>query len=587
MESRNVSIKNGFNEFASHQKNVNGLPDVMNRAIRFTLNDKAFYLIPVTHLDCENKDRIELVYRARISNALTFPSRFNVTFDGTKSWLLNAVLNNSERFLYWVIDDFLNIHGYLGLLFNSELGQIEVDSVMRIGDEHKGLMSQAMNTLENLVDSEFSTEHIYLLVLGDNSRALKFYSNLNYEIFEKIPHEWQESNGVRKLVSSETGTEWIYRMRKSILNMKSVPEKILTAGPSISSYELANVVDSTLNGWNENHSNYIRKFEDAFSEYVGVKYALATSSCTGALHLSLLASGIGPGDEVIVPDITWVATASAVRYVGAIPIFSDVDSSDWTMDIDSLSKLVTSRTKAIIPVHLYGYSARMNKIVDFARQFNLILIEDAAPAIGTTFQDRKVGTFGDFGCFSFQGAKLLVTGEGGMLVTNNKDLYERAYKIQDHGRKPGTFWIETLGYKYKMNNLTASFGMGQLRKVENQIYRKTRINHWYREMLSGLNTISFQSEISDSSAIHWMTSFTLNSDAPISRNELISKLADRNIDTRPVFPSISQYKIWGYEASTPDNSKHIGSHGINLPSGVNLSKEAIERVVAEISDLLA
>jgi perosamine synthetase len=236
---------------------------------------------------------------------------------------------------------------------------------------------------------------------------------------------------------------------------------------------------------------------------------------------------------------------------------------------------------------LYGYSARINKIVDFARQFNRILIEDAAPAIGTTFQDRKVGTFGDFGCFSFQGAKLLVTGEGGMLVTNNKDLYERAYKIQDHGRKPGTFWIETLGYKYKMNNLTASFGLGQLSKVENQIYRKTRINQWYREMLSGLNTIRFQNETPDSSAIHWMTSFTLNSEAPISRNELILKLADRNIDTRPVFPSISQYKIWGYEASTPENSKHIGSQGINLPSGVNLSKEAVERVAAEISDLLA
>lgn len=585
MELRDV--KNNFIDFASHQKNVIGLPDVINRAIKFTLNDQSFYLMPVTHLDYENENRIKLFYNARKDAESTFPSRFNVTLEGTKNWLLNGVLNNSGRFLYWIMDDYLNIHGYLGLLLNSDSGQIEIDSVMRIGNEHKGLISQAMYTIENLVDSEFSTENVYLLVLGDNSKALKFYSALDYEIFEKNPHKWEEVNGIRKLVPSETGSEWIYRMRKNILNVKTVPEKILTAGPSISSYELVNVVDSALNGWNANHSNYIRKFEDAFSEYVGAKYALATSSCTGALHLSLLAAGIGPGDEVIVPDITWVATASAVRYVGATPIFSDVDLSDWTMDVDSLSNLVTSRTKAIIPVHLYGYSARINKIVDFARQFNLILIEDAAPAIGTTFQNKKVGTFGDFGCFSFQGAKLLVTGEGGMLVTNNKDLYEKAFKIQDHGRRPGTFWIETLGYKYKMNNLTASFGLGQLRKVENQIYRKTRINSWYREMLSGLNMIKFQDQISESSAIHWMTSFTLSSDAPISRDELISKLAEKNIDTRPVFPSISRYKIWGYEASTPSNSIHIGSQGINLPSGVNLSKKAIERVVSEISDLLA
>jgi perosamine synthetase len=586
MTKRKLDLKGLFHDFVAHNKDVHGLQDLVNRAIKFNLKDQCFYLIPVTKLDYENDERVELFYNARKNNELTFPSRFNVTIEGTKKWLESAVITNPDKLLFWIVDDYFDVHGYLGFLFNAELGQIEIDSVMRIGDKHPGLMSQAMHALEDTADSEFSADDIYLLVLGENKRAIKFYLDLGFEIFEKISYKWEESDGINKLVPSANGPELIFRMRKSLFDVKSVPQKILTAGPSVSSFELVNVVDATVNGWNSNHSDYIRRFEDEFSEYIGSKYALATSSCTGALHLALLASGIGPGDEVIVPDITWVATASAVRYVGATPIFSDVDLADWTMDIDSLSKLVTPKTKAIIPVHLYGYSARINEIADFAKKFNLRLIEDAAPAIGTTFNDKKVGTFGDFGCFSFQGAKLLVTGEGGMLVTDNKELYEKAFKIQDHGRKPGTFWIETLGYKYKMNNVTASFGLGQLRKVENQIYRKTRINNWYRDMLSGLKVIDFQGEISNSSAIHWMTSFTLKSNSPVSRDELISKLATKNIDSRPVFPSISQYKIWGYEANTPENSKHIGSQGINLPSGVNLSKKAIERVSSEIIDIL-
>jgi perosamine synthetase len=581
-----LSTQNSFQLFSSHQKNVFTLSDAILRSNNFSSNKNIFTLLPVTKLDLENSERIELLANGRKNFPDTFPTRFNITIEGTRSWLSSSVLNNPNRLLYWITDQYLNIFGHVGLVFDPLKNVIQIDNVMRLKPEHKGLMSDAILALEKIAEIEFSIEEIYLLVLGTNTYAQKFYKDLDYEYQAKISHSWEEQENVKRLVPSESGSEYIFQMKKNVIRNLAISEQILTAGPSISNYELVNAVDAVKHGWNSKHSDYLKKFENEFAEFVGSKYAMATSSCTGALHLALLAAGIGPNDEVIVPDITWVATASAVRYVGAKPIFADVNLNDWTLNLNELSRLLTSRTKAIIPVHLYGYSANISKIVNFAKQNNLMVIEDAAPAIGTTFDNQKVGTFGDIGCFSFQGAKLLVTGEGGMFVTDSKEIYERAYKIQDHGRKPGTFWIETLGHKYKMNNITASFGLGQLAKVENQIFRKRRINQWYKELLGDIELIRFQEEIGGSNSIHWMTSFTINPESGISRNELISALSKKNIDTRPVFPSISQYEIWGYRAETPLNSKYIGDNGINLPSGVNLSIKSVEKVAKEIRDIL-
>lgn len=239
-----------------------------------------------------------------------------------------------------------------------------------------------------------------------------------------------------------------------------------------------------------------------------------------------------------------------------------------------------------MPVHLYGYGAPMPEIMRLARAHNLTVIEDAAPAIGTTIDGQFAGTFGDFGCYSFQGAKLLVTGEGGMLVTNNSDLFAKAKKIQDHGRKPGTFWIEELGHKYKMNNVTAALGLGQIQRAKNQIFRKRRISEWYQESLADIPGITFQAEGKGARSICWMTSFTIDPEYGMSRDALISELRKRGIDSRPVFPSISQYEIWGYDAKIPQNSKFIGDNGINLPSGVLLNRDSIEKVILNIRQIL-
>lgn len=363
-------------------------------------------------------------------------------------------------------------------------------------------------------------------------------------------------------------------------------ELILTAGPLVSHYENIYCIDAVNNGWNKEWSKYLDKFESEFASFVGSKYAIATSSCTGALHLSLLACGIGEGDEVIVPELTWVATASAIKYVGAKPVFADVDINTWCIDTNNLKSLLTEKTKAIMPVHLYGNPVNMEELMLFAKNNNLKVIEDAAPAIGATYDKKKVGSFGDFGCFSFQGAKLLVTGEGGMVVTDDDDLFNKFKKLWDHGRVPGTFWIDELGYKHKMSNLQAAFGVGQLENIEVLIEAKRRNYRRYKENLSGLAGIKLNTTGENTESIYWMTSILLEQEIGLDRNTFMEDLKNMNIDTRPVFPSISQYPIWGEHHEENINSKIIGENGVNLPSGVNLTTNQIDYISSSIISLL-
>ena len=369
-----------------------------------------------------------------------------------------------------------------------------------------------------------------------------------------------------------------------------VPKKgeiILTAGPSVSSLEASYAYDAAINGWNNNWAKYIRALEKKFADFLGVNYAISTSSCTGALQIALEALDIGDGDEVIVPDQTWVATANAVKYAGAKPVFADVEMTSWNICPNSVRKLINERTKAIIPVHMYGNPCNMDEIMKIASDFNLRIVEDAAPSIGASWKGRKTGTFGDFGGFSFQGAKLMVTGEGGMLVTNNLSLYEKAKKIADQGRNSNakrSFWIDEKGLKYKMSNLQASFGLAQLERIDTLISMKRRIFKWYKRNLSGLNCIKIHQEHSQAKSIYWMSSICLQNNSNISRDRLIALLKEDGIDTRPTFPAISQYPIWGKnrnEKPAP-NANYIAENGINLPSGVCLTESKINYVCEKI-----
>lgn len=577
-----------FTKWKIFFQDATSVGEIVARSYSFDVNGTSFALIPFVQSDLDSEVLSSLLAEWRKEHIYAYPTRSTITASGTRNWLEKAVLRNDHRLLFWIVDSSLQRIGHIGLVHDVNNNCLEIDNVLRgVNDIVPGLMMAALLRIEAIAEEEFSVNEIFLRVLESNSHAVDFYQKNGYSIIEIQDLVWNGELDSKSLIPGQPKDDAFLRMRKGIQSQNGkVPDSILTAGPSISPTEIVYVTEAVSHGWNSHHSDYLNRFESEFAEYVGAKHAMATSSCTGALHLSLLALGIGVGDEVLVPDITWVATASAIRYVGAKPIFVDIDKSTWTIDVVAAANLITPATKAIMPVHLYGYGAPMPEIMEIAAANNLSVIEDAAPAIGTKIGSRYAGTFGDFGCYSFQGAKLLVTGEGGMLVTDNSELFAKAKKIQEHGRRPGTFWIEELGHKYKMNNITAALGLGQIQRASNQILRKRRISQWYQESLSDLPGISFQAEAQDTSSICWMTSFTLDPTRGVTRDQLINELKIRGIDSRPVFPSISQYKIWGYDAKTPLNSKFIGDNGINLPSGVMLNRNSVDKVIASIKEIL-
>jgi perosamine synthetase len=355
---------------------------------------------------------------------------------------------------------------------------------------------------------------------------------------------------------------------------------ILTAGPSISPREVAYATDAARHGWNRRWSGYISRFEQEFAEYVGAEHAIATSSCTGALHLAMLALGLGPGDEAIVPEQTWVATAKAVSYVGATPVFADVQADSWCLDPASVEAAITERTKAIVPVHLYGHPADMDALRTVADRHGLPLVEDAAPAIGAELRGRRVGALGTAGAFSFQGAKLLVTGEGGMLVTNDPDVYAKAYKAWDLGvERSRGFWIDAHGLKYKLPNVAAALGLGQLERIDHLIEAKREIFGWYAEELDGVHGITLNHEAEWARSIYWMSSILVDPACGIDRDGMRKALVADGIDTRPTFPRISTYPIWAERRAVPAPvAQRIAEQGINLPSGVRLRRDQVARI---------
>lgn len=370
-----------------------------------------------------------------------------------------------------------------------------------------------------------------------------------------------------------------------------IPKKIiLTAGPSISSKEVAYVTDAVKNGWNEHFRDYLDRFEESMAKYIGVKYALAVSSGTAALHLSVLGLNIQKGDEVIIPEITFVASANVVKYVGATPVFVDVEEDTWCIDPNSVRKAITKKTKAIMPVHIYGHPANMGEIRKIAKEYGLFVIEDACPSIGAEYKGKKTGSLSDVAAFSFQGAKMLVTGEGGMLLTDNAEIYEKAKYYANHAKNHNrVFWHDEIGYMYRMSNIQAALGLGQLEQVNNLLARKKRIFSWYKEKLEGVKGITLNTEKPWAKNEYWMSSIVLDKDHKIKREDMMKELKKRNIDTRPFFYPISMFPMYQgktYKRFPNKVSYWLGTHGINLPSGVLLKKEEINYVASHVIRIL-
>ncbi len=359
------------------------------------------------------------------------------------------------------------------------------------------------------------------------------------------------------------------------------------AEPSLDNEELKNITDAVKSGWISSIGHYIREFEKKFAEYSTRDHGITTSNGTVALHLALEALNIKKGDEVIVPDLTFIATANVVKYCNAKPVFADSHPDYWCIDPNKIEEKVTDKTKAIIPVHLYGHPCDMGWINDIAEDHDLYIIEDAAEAHGAEYKGKKVGSFGDISCFSFYGNKIITTGEGGICLTDDDELAERMKILRDHGMNPKKrYWYDVMGFNYRMTNLQAAIGLAQLDKLDKFVDKKREIASAYKSELNELKDdglIKLHPEMSWAKCVYWMYSILIEDKYGISRDELMDKLRNKGIDTRPFFYLISTMPNFNNEKMPV--AEEISNRGINLPSSVTLNQEEISMIAKAIGEI--
>ena len=358
--------------------------------------------------------------------------------------------------------------------------------------------------------------------------------------------------------------------------------------PSITELEIRYAMDAATNGWGERCYEYIGRFEQAFKAHLGVKHAIATSSCTGALHMGMAALGIGPGDEVIMADTNWIATAAPIVHLGAKPVFVDILPDTWCIDPELAEAAITPRTKAIVAVHLYGNLCNMDRLLAIGAKLGVPIFEDAAEAIGSVWHGKRAGSIGRFGSFSFHGTKTVTTGEGGMFVTNDDDLYETVLTLSNHGRARGQtkqFWPDMVGFKYKMSNLQAAIGCGQIERIEELITRKREILSHYKSRLSGLPGLSMNPEPKDTLNGAWMPTVVFAAETGVTRAAAQAGFALENIDARVFFWPLSGIPM--FEAAPQNiNAWSIADRAINLPSYHELATTDLDRVTFVLASLV-
>ncbi len=356
--------------------------------------------------------------------------------------------------------------------------------------------------------------------------------------------------------------------------------KIFLYKPSLTGNEKKYVNECLDSTWISSKGKFISLFEEKFSEYLGIRHAASVCNGTVALHVALLALGIGPGDEVIVPTLTYVASVNAITYTGAKPIFVDSLHRTWQMDPDDIKAKLSRRTRAIMVVHLYGHPCDMDAIMKIARENHLYVIEDCAEAIGSRFKGQPVGTFGDVAAFSFYGNKAITTGEGGMVVTNNKDLFQKIFHLKGQGLAEGReYWHDIIGYNYRMTNICAAIGLAQLEQLDTFLKKKRQIASWYAQEFAVCRSVEFQHELDDVYHSYWMCSILV--DKPQKRDALRDRLAEKGIETRPFFWPVHLMPMY-YQNEHFPVAKDLAARGINLPSYPMLTKEEVHFISGEI-----
>ena len=475
-----------------------------------------------------------------------------------------------------------------------------------------------MNSLQGLIIEHSKSIKEALLVINKNGCGLCFVVS-NRKLLGVVTdgdlrrYFLKESNLERK-ISDVMNKEFIYfhvqteasKIRDSFNeNIKFIPliddefklvdiasitktHRIQILEPDLSGNEKDYINDCLKTNWISSQGKYVKKFEQLFSKIHEDRYALSVSNGTSALHLSLKTLDIGKGDEVIVPNITFAACANAVIHAGAEPVFCEIDKNSWCISSSEVESLITSKTKAIMLVHLYGQVSDVEMIKEIALKFGLYLIEDCAEAIGSTFKGKPVGVFGDVATFSFFGNKTISTGEGGMILFKEEKFAIKSRILRDHGMNPDIkYWHEMAGYNYRLTNMQAAIGLAQLERFKSIVDKKIMISYWYEKLLADLKGVS-QKPIHIDFVKHSNWLYTIILEKNIDKNKVIKDLLKYGIETRRVFYPLNEmppYKKYKCSKSS-SNSQWIAKQGISLPSSVNLQKQDIIYIVKCLKKVL-
>lgn len=359
--------------------------------------------------------------------------------------------------------------------------------------------------------------------------------------------------------------------------------RIFYTKPSITELEISYAKDAAEYGWGDKCYEYIERFEESFKNHLGSKYSISTSSCTGAIHMGLHALGIKSGDEVILADTNWIATVAPIVHLGAKPVFVDILKDSWCLDPELVEKAITKNTKAIIAVHLYGNLCHMDELIDIGKRYDIPVMEDSAEAIGSIYNNKRAGSIGKFGTFSFHGTKTITTGEGGMFVTNDEALYENVLTLSNHGRSSNQkkqFWPDMVGFKYKISNIQAAIGCAQIERVDELTSRKKEILSIYKQALSKYEGVNLNPEPKGTANGAWMPTIYFDESLGITAQILKEEFGKNNIDARVFFWPLSSLPFFkDTNVAINKYANKIPKSSINLPSYHDMTDEDMQRVI--------
>jgi perosamine synthetase len=361
------------------------------------------------------------------------------------------------------------------------------------------------------------------------------------------------------------------------------------SNPALVGNELKYVTDCITSTWISSVGKYVTEFEETFAEFCGTEHAVTCSNGTTALHLALLALGVEAGDEVIVPTLTYVATANAVVYCGARPVFVDGEPATWNMDPAQVEALITPRTKGIIVVHLFGHSVDMDPIMEVARRHGLFVLEDAAEAHGAEYKGRRVGSIGDAATFSFFGNKIITTGEGGMVTTNDSRLADEIRRLKNHGMDPKRkFWFPTVGYNYRLTNVASAIGLAQMEKIDWHLEQRQMVAAWYRDFLADIPGLSWQAEMDWARHVWWLFTVIIDEEIGWNRFDIIAGLMDRGVEARQIVYPITQLPPYhdparGHCYPVADR---VVDRGIQLPTWCGLSRDDVRYIRESLKEVV-